>query len=130
MTTYPFSAIDWMSFYLNYYTKNTTLSTGESLYDENEKLHKRLDAKKEDLSSDEKGAIQELKKKLYGRANIDAMPFEIQEEFIRSKLNIPPHIWNDYEPELRGKTIAIEVIKNQIEAIEDFYREMESARKK
>jgi hypothetical protein len=118
-----------MNFYLNYYSKNTLLSTEETLYEENEKLNKRLDGEKEDLDQAGKDAIRELKKKLYGRINIQQIPFEIQEEFIRSKLNIPPHIWNDYEPELRGKTMAVEIVKNQIESIEDFYREVESARK-
>lgn len=53
------------------------------------------------------------------------MPFQLQEEFTRSKLNVPPHIWDNYDNQTRGRCIAAEIIGSRMELVERFYRELE-----
>lgn len=66
-----------------------------------------------------------LKKNLLNLVDVEEMPFVLQEEFTRSKLSIPPHIWDSYDTEVRGRAIAAEALSSRLELIERFYRELE-----
>jgi len=92
--------------------KEILLSNDNTLFEEMISFDKKM--------SNNDSKTKKLKKELYGNLQIDQMPFAVQEEFTRSKLNIPPHIWEEYDHELRGKTIAVETIKGQIETLERF----------
>lgn len=70
-----------------------------------------------------------MKKELDDIVSIEQMPGEVQEEFVRAKLNIAPHYWEEYSAETKGKTIAIEVIKSKLERIHKFYSHLESEKK-
>lgn len=122
MTLATFVA-DWTSYYLNYYSTNIKLSTGKFLKDEYDSMQRKLSLDNKDTES--ANATRALRKKLYGKISLEESPFEIQQEWIRSKLNIPPHIWIEYSNELKGKTIAVEIVKDHLESLEDFYREMD-----
>lgn len=123
---------DYLSYYLDLYSRQIILSTKKTLKEEYDAIQLRLNPPDDpqNVASKEKAAIINLKKKLMGRINMEDTPFEVQEEWLRSKLNVPPHIWYKYTNELRGKTMAAEIIKSRLETVEDFYREMEDANKK
>lgn len=57
------------------------------------------------------------------------MPFEVQQEMTRSKLNIAPHIWWGYDTETRAKCIATEIISSRLKSVEEFERELDSNRR-
>lgn len=61
-----------------------------------------------------------IKEELFGRVTIDEMPFELQEQFTRSSLNISPNDWDNLNLEIRGRTIAVEIIKSRLETLERF----------
>lgn len=134
MTTLVTFAADYLIYYLNQFSEKIILSTGNTLKSEYDSIQNKLNPPKDPQSlspnNKETAAVKNLKKKLMGRVNIEDTPFEVQEEWLRSKLNVPPHIWYSYTNEMRGKTMAAEIIKSRLETIEDFYREMEDANKK
>ena len=48
------------------------------------------------------------------------MPFELQLEFTRSNLQVAPHVWDDYDMEIKGRAIATEVVKGHLETLRRF----------
>ena len=111
-----------MSYYQTTMMKSIVLTNDKLFLEEIELFDKKM-------SNNDK-MTKTLKKELYGNIQISQMPFDLQEEFTRSKLNIPPHIWGGYDCELKGKTIAVEVVKSQIELLERFEGILERNKKK
>lgn len=71
----------------------------------------------------------ELKQRLYGQISVDEQPFELQIELCRNKLSLPPHIWDSYDNETKGKLVASYIIQNKIETLDASYRIIEDMRK-
>jgi hypothetical protein len=95
---------------------------GRTLKEEFDGFNRKIDNKDE--------GTKKIRSELYGIVRIEEMPFFIQEEFTRSKLGISPHVWDDYDVEIKGKTIAVELVKSQLETLERFETILERNRKK
>jgi hypothetical protein len=96
----------------------TTLASGLTLQEEMESFNRKME------HNDAK--TRKLKRELLGIVKVEAMTAELQCEFTRSKLNIPPHIWDEYDVEIKGKAIATEIVKSNFETLERFYNKLES----
>jgi hypothetical protein len=84
-------------------------------------MEKRLELKensRENLGQNK--LVKKMREDLFGNARIESLPFDLQAEFTRSNLNVAPHIWDNYDVEIQGRAIAVEVIKGHIKTLDRF----------
>lgn len=130
MTMPGFSANNWSNFYLNKWSNEVVFSTSKTLAEEYKTFLDKLDSS-DDAPKEEIEAKKRLKKDFYGSSIwVDRMPHDLQVESMRAKLNIPPHVWDEYDAELQGRVIATEVINGQIESIKALEKVIEDNEKR
>lgn len=72
------------------------------------------------LDAEDKAAINDLRRKLYGENSIEQMPPELGDEWLRKSLGVPHHIWTDaqrYPAKVKGRLRAAQILRNQASTI-------------
>lgn len=71
-----------------------------------------------------------MKRTLLNLVQVEELPALAQEEMTRHSLGIAPHIWQEYDPETKGRAIASYILSQRLELLERFEREVETNRER
>jgi hypothetical protein len=103
----------------------TILSNGNNLEKEIADFDEYMGIQKTSRMSQEDrkiyAKVQKIKKELYGHLEIESMSSLFFEESARASMGIDTLIWDSYDPETKGKLLAVHSLKNKLDTIERFH---------